>query len=120
MAVIDRPDWNKIMAECGGAQSDDNERVIITRGTARLAKSAIRHSQEEEYYHNFDHAERELIAALARPTTTAQQKIANLNASLAECEHFCATQAGALECNCGGWYFRTPRMRAAFTGKPMP
>lgn len=101
-----KPDWNKVMADCGGAHPNDNERVIITRGTARLAKSAIRQSQEETAYHNFAHAERELDDVLARPVPSEQQKIANLNAALGECEHYCATQTGALECNCGGWYFR--------------
>lgn len=101
-----KPDWNKVMADCGGAHPDDNERVIITRGTARLAKSAIRQSQEEAAYHNFAHAEHELDDVLARPVPSAKQKIDNLNASLAECEDYCATKTGAIECNCGGWYFR--------------
>jgi len=103
---MNRPDWNKVMADCGGAHPDDNGCVIITRGTARLAASAIRASQEEAAYHNFNAAEVELLAVLARPAPTEQQKIDNLNASLAECEHYCATQTGALECNCGSWYFR--------------
>jgi hypothetical protein len=101
-----KPDWDKVMADCGGAQLHDNERVIITRGTARLAKSAIRQSQEEEAYHNFAHAERELDDVLARPVPSDQQKIDNLNAALAECEDYCATQSGGTECNCGSWYFR--------------
>lgn len=112
-----KPDWNKVMADCGGAHPDDNERVIITRGTARLAKSAIRQSQEEVAYHNFAHAERELDDVLARPVPSEQQKIDNLNAALGECEHYCAMQHGGTSCNCGSWYFRQRQLtvRAAIS-----
>jgi hypothetical protein len=112
-----KPDWNKVMADCGSAHSDDNECVIVTRGTARLAKSAIRQSQKDVAYHNFAHAERELDDALARQAPSAQQKIDNLNAALGECEYYCATQNGGTSCNCGGWYFRQRQLavRAAIS-----
>jgi len=55
-----RPDWIKIMADCGGADAEDNSYVTITKGTAKLAKSALRAQNEADYYHNYGYAEREL------------------------------------------------------------
>jgi hypothetical protein len=57
-------DWNEVMKEYGGARPDDNDMVQITRGTARLARSALKAQNETDYYHNFGAAERELLTAL--------------------------------------------------------
>jgi hypothetical protein len=38
--------------------------VQITRGTARLARAALKAQNETDYYHNFGAAERELLTAL--------------------------------------------------------
>lgn len=100
-----RPDWNKVMADCGGAHPDDNELVIITRGTARLAASTLRAQNAADFYHNYGAAEREVLAVLERPVPTPSQKLERFSAAICECEHYCASQNGG-ECNCGGWYFR--------------
>jgi hypothetical protein len=60
-------DWNEVMRGCGGARPDDNDMVQITRGTARLARAALKAQNETDYYHNFGAAERELITALGEP-----------------------------------------------------
>jgi len=53
-----RPDWTKVMDD--GSLAEDNSYVTITKGTAKLAKSALRAQNEADYYHNYGYAEREL------------------------------------------------------------
>jgi hypothetical protein len=112
---MSRPNWNQSMAGCGGAEPHDNEPVIITRGTARLALPAIEAELAADYYHNSRAAAEELRAVLEKPVLSAQQKLANLDASLAECESYCATKSGAAKCNCGSWYFRSQFAKADST-----
>lgn len=59
-----RPDWVRLMADCGGVEMDANELVSVTRETARLAETALRAKNAEEYYHNYGAAEREIQRAL--------------------------------------------------------
>lgn len=106
-----RPDWNKVMKDCGGAYPDDNGLVVLTRGTARLAASALRAQNASDYYHNYSAAEHEVLAVLARPAPTPMQQLDNLVENLGECEHYCASHSGG-ECNCGGWWFRRPDLVA--------
>lgn len=50
---------------CGtGDEMDASELISITRGTARLAMSALRDRNAADYYHNSGAAERELRDAL--------------------------------------------------------
>ena len=58
------PDWNQVMKDCGGADKRDNNLVQVTRGTAKLAASALRTQNAEDAYHNFMAAERELLGVL--------------------------------------------------------
>lgn len=55
-------DWVQVMGN--QAEPDDNELVVITRGTARLAQYALRIKNAEDYYWNYGAAERELGAVL--------------------------------------------------------
>ena len=59
-----RPDWYRLMKDCGGASTDSEELVSITRYSAQLALSALRKQNEEDYYHNYGAAEKELKNAL--------------------------------------------------------
>lgn len=54
------PDWHTIMKDCGGAEAEDNAYVTITKGTARLALSALRYQNSQDAYHNYMYAEAEL------------------------------------------------------------
>lgn len=58
------PDWNKVMADCGGARADDNDLVRVTRGTLRLAAAALRRQRAAECCHNDLAAELEIFNAL--------------------------------------------------------
>lgn len=61
----DRPNWDKVMG-AGGARSDDNHLVAVTKGTLRLAGSALREQNRRDYYHNYGAAEGEVLSALRR------------------------------------------------------
>lgn len=66
-----KPDWNKIMNGYGGARPDANECVVVTRGTARLANSALRSQNAADYYHNYGAAEVELKNAMESKSPSA-------------------------------------------------
>lgn len=51
-----RPDWTKINDQDAG----DNGYVVITKGTAKLAKSSILSQMALDYYHNYGAAYQEL------------------------------------------------------------
>jgi hypothetical protein len=66
--AANRPDWTKVMTGCGGADAEDNGYVTITKGTAKLAKSALRYQNSQDFYHNYGYAEQELIDLLEGKT----------------------------------------------------
>jgi len=57
-----RPDWTKVMDD--GSLAENNSYVTITKGTAKLAKSALVQVMEIEYYHNYGAAYQELLDIL--------------------------------------------------------
>jgi hypothetical protein len=62
--VVDRPNWNEVMKGCGGCRTDDNALVSVTKGTLRIAASALREQNGRDYYHNYGAAETEALAVL--------------------------------------------------------
>lgn len=63
-----RPDWCKIYAGTAGHHQPDIDGglVSVTRETCRLAMSALRQQNAQDYYHNYGAAERELHTILKR------------------------------------------------------
>lgn len=59
-----RPDWFKIMKGCTFDNLHANELVSVTKETARLALSALRQKNAEDYYHNNGAAAGELQRVL--------------------------------------------------------
>lgn len=64
-----RPDWGKIYGSESGPDPDhspkiDGALVTVTRETVRLALTALRQSQEREYFHNYAAAVNELTDIL--------------------------------------------------------
>lgn len=60
-----RPDWCKIYEGNGNHQPDiDGELLMVTRETLRLALSALRAQNAQDYYHNSGAAEYELLHVL--------------------------------------------------------
>jgi len=57
-----RPDWTKVMDD--GSLAENNSYVTITKGTAKLAKSALVQVMDIEYYHNYGAAYQELLDIL--------------------------------------------------------
>jgi hypothetical protein len=60
-----RPDWGEVYRETAHTDNRDNDLVIVTRETARLARSAIDTQQAQDGYHNFGAARQELDKALS-------------------------------------------------------
>lgn len=60
-----RPNWHEVMKGCGGAAADDNDLIVVTRGTLKLSQSALRAQNEREAYHNYMAAEWEIKRTLA-------------------------------------------------------
>lgn len=60
-----QPDWRSVYENVAHTNDGDQDIIGVTRETLRLAQSAIRQSQSRDAYHNYDAAERELIAALS-------------------------------------------------------
>ena len=60
-----KPDWAEVYKGCAWSYDGSNDLISVTRETLRLAKSAIRRSQEIDAYHNYEAAEREIAGALA-------------------------------------------------------
>lgn len=63
-----RPDWPEIYKGSAAYQSCmpdvANALIPVTRETLRLALSALRAQNEQDYYHNYGAAERELHQVL--------------------------------------------------------
>jgi hypothetical protein len=63
-----RPDWVEIYRvrpyECNVMPDIAGELLTVTRETLRLAQSALRKQNEEDYYHNYGAAEREIDRVL--------------------------------------------------------
>jgi hypothetical protein len=57
-----RPDWTKI----NNQEAEDNGYIIITKGTAKLALSALEQVMEIDYYNNYGAAGEELSDILRR------------------------------------------------------
>ena len=59
------PDWTDIYSGTAHLPDRDNELILVTRETLRLALNALRKMNEDDYYHNNGAAEREIMEALA-------------------------------------------------------
>ena len=61
-----RPDWRKVMrgSITGAADRRDNEMVAVTRGTLRMAESALRSRNALDYQNTSGAAEAEVVDAL--------------------------------------------------------
>lgn len=59
------PNWKDVYKDSVHTYDRDDELVVVTRETLRLARSALRMLNEEDYYFNNGTAEREIIDALA-------------------------------------------------------
>lgn len=62
-----RPIWKNIYDGSPHQDDNDQELVSVTRETLRLASSAMRKMNEEDYYNNNGAAEQEINSALASP-----------------------------------------------------
>lgn len=70
--MIERPDWHKVYQGVAHQYDRDNELVLVTRETLRLAKSALRKQNAEDYYHNYGAAEGECLSVLNSTNETRE------------------------------------------------
>lgn len=57
-----RPDWAAVYGDT--ATTADNDLIVLTRESARLAESVLRTQLHVDAYHNFAAAHQEIVAAL--------------------------------------------------------
>lgn len=61
-AGTSRPDWAAVYGDT--ATTADNDLIVLTRESARLAENVMRTQLHVDAYHNFAAAHREIVAAL--------------------------------------------------------
>lgn len=62
--IIKRPDWADLYRGVVHTPDRDNDLLQVTRETLRLAMSALRKQNAEDYYHNYGAAEFEIRRVL--------------------------------------------------------
>lgn len=68
LAALDRcyrPNWEEIYKDAVHTPDRDSDPVVVTRETARLARSALQEQNARDYYHNYGAAQDELSRVLA-------------------------------------------------------
>lgn len=69
-----RPNWIEVYRNVAHTYDRDDELVIVTRETLRLAASAIREANYRDYYHNFGAAEHEILEVLGEKNAEHQSE----------------------------------------------